>query len=213
MTIVDLTAGYGATTVLDAVTLTVPTGTVCCLTGENGSGKSTLLRCVTGLVMPIAGRVHVFGGPPDRSARFWRRVAATVENPSWYAGLTIREHVDLVRLSHGVDPYDGVVDDLFEELGLTGLADRTPVMLSSGQRQRFLLCAVLGRPSDLLVLDEPEQRLDAEARTVVARHLVRYAAAGGTVLMASHDPTFVAATGAQVRQLDPTPVAVPVDPA
>ncbi|MEV0153952.1 ABC transporter ATP-binding protein [Micromonospora sp. NPDC050686] len=207
-----LRLSFGARTVLHDVDLTVATGGALCLTGENGVGKTSLLRCVTGLVEPDAGTVRVFGTPPDATAAFWRRVATTVEQPSWYAGLTVREHVELVRLAVGADPGDGRIDELFATLGLRPLADATPDTLSSGERQRLLLAAVLARPSDLLVLDEPEQRLDAAVRRVVAGQLREHVAAGGTLLMASHDPSFVAAVGCPVRALDPAPAADPVAP-
>jgi ABC-type multidrug transport system ATPase subunit len=197
-----LTVSYGSTVVLAGVGATLERGAVLSLVGENGAGKSTLLRCVTGLQEPEIGHIRVFGEPPDRGAGFWRRVATTVDNPSWYHGLTVREHVELIRMANGADPADGTIDSVFELLGLTGLADATPVTLSSGQRQRFLLSAVLARPSELLVLDEPEQRLDTTIRTVVAAHLRSYAESGGSVLMASHDPAFVASVGGDVLTLD-----------
>jgi ABC-2 type transport system ATP-binding protein len=201
ITIAGLSVRYGTTTVLDRFDLTVAAGAVVCLVGENGVGKSTLLRCVTGLQEPDEGTVRVFGAAPDGSAAYWRRVAATVEEPSWYAGLTVREHLELVRLATGADPADGRIDLLLTEFGLTGVGDSTPDTLSSGQRQRFLLGAVLARPSRLLVLDEPEQRLDTTVKRVVAGQLHGYVEAGGTVLLASHDPAFVAELGGEVRLL------------
>ena len=197
----ELSVSYGSTLVLDRFDLDVTAGSVVCLVGENGVGKSTLLRCVTGLQEPDDGTVRVFGEQPDGTAVYWRRVATTVESPSWYAGLTVQEHVELVRLANGADPADGRIGTLFEELGLTAVRDSTPDTLSSGQRQRFLLSAVLARPSRLLVLDEPEQRLDTSIKRVVARQLREYAAGGGTVLLASHDPAFVSELGGTVRIL------------
>ncbi|RKN51349.1 ABC transporter ATP-binding protein [Micromonospora endolithica] len=196
-----LGVSFGSVAVLVDVDLDLPPGAALCLTGANGAGKSTLLRCVTGLLTPQAGTVSVFGATPDGSATFWRRVATTVEQPTWYLGLTVREHVELVRLAGGGDPADGHVDELFAVLGLAALADATPDVLSSGQRQRMLLAAVLARPSDLLVLDEPEQRLDTEIRPVVAGLLRDHLAGGGSLLLASHDPSFVAALGCPTLRL------------
>ncbi|MEV6812169.1 ATP-binding cassette domain-containing protein [Micromonospora sp. NPDC051296] len=199
---------YGSVTVVRDVGFDLPAGGALCLVGENGAGKSTVLRCVTGLVEPSTGSVRVFGASPDGTAVFWRRVAATVEQPSWYAGLTVREHVELVRLAGGGDPADGRVDELLTVLGLSDLGDGTPDRLSSGERQRLLLAAALARPVDLLVLDEPEQRLDAAIRPVVAGLLGDHLAGGGSLLMASHDPVFVAAFDCPVLRLHsdaPTP--------
>ncbi|MFC0508269.1 ABC transporter ATP-binding protein [Micromonospora costi] len=194
--VTGLTVTYGSTTVLDGVGLRVPVGAVVALTGENGVGKSTLLRCVTGLQAPSGGVVTVFGAAPDQGAGFWRQVATTVESPTWYHGLTVREHLELVRVANGGDPADGRVDEVSGLLGITGLADSLPITLSSGQRQRFLLAATFVRPSRLLVLDEPEQRLDVGAKRALAGHLRDYLATGGTLLMASHDEQFWRDVGA-----------------
>ncbi|WBB70718.1 ABC transporter ATP-binding protein [Micromonospora sp. WMMD812] len=194
--VTDLTVTYGSTTVLDGVDLRVPTGTALALTGENGVGKSTLLRCVTGLQEPSGGEVVVLGGTPGRGVAFWRQVATTVESPTWYHGLTVREHLDLVRVANGGDPADGRIDEVSTLLGIDALADSLPITLSSGQRQRFLLAATFVRPSRLLVLDEPEQRLDTTVKRALADHLRAYVTAGGTLLMASHDEQFWRDAGA-----------------
>lgn len=192
----QVTVRYGSTLVLDRIDLQVPEGSAVALVGENGVGKSTLLRCVTGLQEPSDGDISVFTAVPGRGADFWRQVATTVESPSWYQGLTVREHLDLVRVVNGGDPDDGHIAELCVTLGLAGLSDSLPSTLSSGQRQRFLLAATLVRPSRLLVLDEPEQRLDTRIKGAVAAHLRAYVAAGGTLVMASHDDGFRVGVGA-----------------
>ncbi len=186
-----LTIAYGPTVVLDGIRLQVSQGTAVALVGDNGAGKSTLLRCVAGLQAPDDGHVRVFGHTPGDSVDFWTYVAATVESPSWYHGLTVREHLELVRVANGENAGDGVIDDVCGALGLDGLDGSLPGTLSSGQRQRFLLAATLVRPSRLLLLDEPEQRLDTAAKRAVAARLRAYVAAQGTVLMASHDEEFL----------------------
>jgi ABC-type multidrug transport system ATPase subunit len=190
----DLTVSYGSTPVLVDVQLTVPVGAGVCVTGENGIGKSTLLRCVASLQRPDAGEIEIFGGPPGSTPEFWRAVVTTVEPPTWYPGLTAREHAELVCRAHGLDPAAGV-DSTLERFGIAGHADAQPPSLSSGQKQRLTLALTLLRPSRLLILDEPEQRLDPEGRTMVAGLLRDYLAGGGTVLMASHDDAFAAAAG------------------
>jgi len=194
----DLSVSYGATAVLVGVDLTVSVGAGVCLTGENGIGKSTLLRCVTSLQRPDAGVIEVFGGPPGSTPEFWRAVATTVEPPTWYAGLTTREHAELVCRAHGFSPREAGIDEALERFGLGSHADALPPSLSSGQKQRLTLALTLLRPSRLLILDEPEQRLDAEGRASVAAMLSAYRKDGGTVLMASHDEVFAAAAGTSV---------------
>ncbi len=187
---------------LVGVTLTVAAGQGVCVTGENGIGKSTLLRCVSGLQQPDEGSIHVFGGDPGATPEFWRAVVTTVEPPTWYPGLTAREHAELVVRAHGMDPDDAGVDEALERFGLAGHTDAIPPSLSSGQKQRLVLAIALLRPSSLLILDEPEQRLDREGRADVASLLADYVAGGGSLLMASHDDTFAAASGAEITTME-----------
>lgn len=197
-----LYVSYGSTPVLVDVAVTVPLGAGVCVTGENGIGKSTLLRCVSSLQRPDAGRIRVFGNKPGSTPEFWRAVVTTVEPPTWYPGLTVREHAELVCRAHGQDPDEAGVDEALERFGLSGHADAIPPSMSSGQKQRLTLALVLLRPSSLLILDEPEQRLDHQGRAAVADMLAAYLGGGGTMLMASHDDVFAAASGAEVIPME-----------
>ncbi|MEU8658326.1 ABC transporter ATP-binding protein [Actinoplanes philippinensis] len=197
-----LHVSYGSTPVLVDVGLTVPAGAGVCVTGENGIGKSTLLRCVSSLQQPGAGSVRVFGAVPGDSPGFWRAVATTVEPPTWYPGLTTREHAELVCRAHGQDPDSSGIDEALDRFGLAGHADAIPPSLSSGQKQRLTLALVLLRPSSLLILDEPEQRLDPEGRAMVAGMLADYLATGGSLLLASHDDKFAVASGTELVSME-----------
>ncbi len=194
---------YGDVVVIDDVDLTVTAGEVVALTGINGVGKSTLLSCLAGFRPPAQGTVSVLGGPPRDDASFWRAVAIVADQPTWYPGLTVRELLGLVQMAH--EPLHGwspPVEELIEIFGLTTRADASPLSLSSGQRQRLSLAAALARPSQLLLLDEPEQSLDAAFRRELATILgEEYAANGGTVVMATHDHEFAVTAGARVIQL------------
>ena len=197
-----LHAGYGAAPVLVDVALTVPAGEGVCVVGENGIGKSTLLRCVSGLQQPDEGTIRVFGGDPGATPEFWRAVVTTVEPPTWYPGLTAREHAELVCRAHGQDPDEAGIDEALARFGLAGHADVIPPSLSSGQKQRLTLAIALLRPSSLMILDEPEHRLDPEGRADVAALLTDYLAGGGSLLMASHDDAFAAASGAAITTME-----------
>jgi ABC-2 type transport system ATP-binding protein len=200
--VADLHVSYGSTPVLVGVHLIVPAGEGVCVTGENGIGKSTLLRCVSSLQQPDSGEIRVFGEPPGASPAFWRAVVTTVEPPTWYPGLTVREHAELICRAHGQDPESAGIDEALERFGLAGHADAIPPSLSSGQKQRLTLAVTLLRPSSLLILDEPEQRLDREGRATVAGLITDYLAGGGSLLMASHDEAFSAASGARVTTME-----------
>ncbi|HEY3880265.1 MAG TPA: ABC transporter ATP-binding protein [Trebonia sp.] len=198
-----LRMAYGSVVVLDGIDLSVAAGEIVAVTGVNGAGKSTLLSCLAGFRSPAAGAVSVLGGPPRDTAEFWRSVAVVTEQPTWYPGLTVRELLELVRMTH--QPLHGwclPADELVELFGLSARADASPLSLSSGQRQRLSLAAALARPSRLLLLDEPEQSLDVGFRGDLAVLLRdEYAASGGTVVMATHDYDFATTAGARVVEL------------
>ena len=194
---------YGDVVVLDDVDLTVADGEIVALTGVNGVGKSTLLSCIVGFRRPAEGTVAVLGGPPRDDATFWRSVAIVADQPTWYPGLTVRELLELVRMTHR--PVRGwclPAAELIEVFGLSARADASPLSLSSGQRQRLSLASALARPSRLLLLDEPEQSLDAGFRLELATLLrEQYTANDGTVVMATHDHEFAVTAGARIVPL------------
>jgi ABC-2 type transport system ATP-binding protein len=207
-----LLAGYGLP-VCPPVDLVVRPGEVVAVIGANGSGKSTLLRTVTGQLEPLGGQAELLGAAVDeRSVEVRAGVARDLGDDAFFPALTVREHLLLTCYGHGVPEPDEVVDELLEEFGLLERAEALPTALSSGQRRRLLLAAVFARPRSLLVLDEPEQRLDAGMRDHLTRRLLEEREAGGAVLLATHDPAVVSGAATSVVLLTETKVRT-VDPA
>lgn len=199
---VDLLVGYGGEPVCAPVSFTLPPGRALALVGLNGSGKSTVLRAVLGLLEPVGGRVEVLGRPVDeREVGFRTRVSSVLDDDAYFPALTVAEHLYLTARGHGVQGADAVVDELLEEFGLTEHASALPVALSSGQRRRLLLAAGLVRPRSLLVLDEPEQRLDVEGVAWLGKRLAVEKQNGLAILMASHEPALVEALNARVVEV------------
>ncbi|UNX53856.1 ABC transporter ATP-binding protein [Georgenia sp. TF02-10] len=194
------------------VTFTLAAGELLAVVGANGTGKSTLLRTVVGQLEPLAGTVTVPGGDP-RSRDFRASVAADLGDDAFFPALTAVEHLLLTCYGHGVPAPREVVDQLVEEFGLTTRADALPAALSSGQRRRLLLAAAFARPRSLLVLDEPEQRLDPGMRADLVERLRAEREAGGAALVATHDPAVVrgAATAVLVLGEDRAALAAPAD--
>ena len=112
------------------------------------------------------------------------------------AQLTDASHRELV------DMWPSAIEELraldaLDALEIAHIGDRMPGTLSSGQTQRVRLAQALVRPWDLLLLDEPEQRLDVDGRAWLGRFLRECADDGGGILMASHDATLLDASGAR----------------
>jgi ABC-2 type transport system ATP-binding protein len=190
----DLLVGYGGAPVCAPVTFTLAPGKVVALVGANGSGKSTVLRAVIGLLEPSGGTLQVFGAPVDeREVSFRTKVASVLDDDAYFPALTVSEHLYLTARGHGVHGAQELVAELLAEFGLSDHARSLPVALSSGQRRRLLLAAGFVRPRSLLVLDEPEQRLDRAMRDRLAARIVAEKQAGGAVLLATHDPDLLRA--------------------
>ncbi|NYJ08346.1 ABC transporter ATP-binding protein [Petropleomorpha daqingensis] len=207
-----LLVGYGGTPVCAAVDLTLGAGRALAVVGPNGAGKSTLLRTLAGLLPPLAGEVAFEGRPVDeREAGFRRDVVAVLDDDAFFAALTGREHLLLTARGHGVAEPDDVVTGEVTAFGLADRIDALPSALSSGQRRRLALAAAFVRPARLLLLDEPERRLDTGMRTRLGARLAARRDAGAAVLFASHDPALVDALADEVlvvgedacRLLDP----------
>jgi ABC-type multidrug transport system ATPase subunit len=210
----DLSVGYGGEPVCAPVTLSVRAGSAVALVGPNGAGKSTVLQTMVGLLPPLAGRVAFVGRPVDeRDADFRRAVAGVLDDDAFFPSLTGEEHLLLTARAHGVADAEQVVAAQLAGFGLTERAGALPSALSSGQRRRLALAGALVRPARLLVLDEPERRLDSAMRRVLADRLAALVAAGGTVLFASHDPSFLATLADRVLLIgdDDCPVVAPED--
>jgi len=195
------------TKVLDVATLLPPTdlvaepGSCVVVRGPNGSGKTTLLRLAAGLLAPTAGTLTIDGDPADERRRSTREnVAALIGPPAAYRDLTLADHLTLVDATWGREAATCAqrVRHELETFGLGELGERFPHELSSGQGQLFRLALTWFRPARLLILDEPEQRLDSERRVMVGELVRARTDAGTTVLMACHDPVLTASVADEV---------------
>lgn len=166
-------------------------GEILALTGANGSGKTTLLRVLAGLTDPTAGTVLIAGRrPDDRDRTFRAALAALIGPPQTARDLTIVEHLQFIAATWGTGAKAARVqaEELLDELQIGTLGHRFPHELSSGQSQLVALALTLARPSEVLLLDEPEQRLDADRLGLVIDAVRARAEAGSAVILASHSP-------------------------
>lgn len=187
-----ITRRFGERTILDGVDLDVDAGEAVGVVGPNGSGKSTLLRCVVGSDQADDGSATLAGRElEERNPDVRRDLAVVMDDIDFFPDLSVVEHLDLVARAHAQPDAEETVNDVLAEVGLMEVSGQLPSTLSSGQRRRLALASAFVRPRRLLVLDEPEARLDVEGVQWLGTRLLAEKAAGHAVLLVSHDPTLV----------------------
>ncbi|MEV0171955.1 alpha/beta fold hydrolase [Streptomyces sp. NPDC050803] len=164
----------------------VDKGQVLGLLGPNGAGKTTTLRMLMGLIKPDEGEIRVFGRAIRPGAPVLSRVGAFVEGAGFLPHLSGRENLDLYWQATGRPAKDAHLDEALEIAGLGDALARAVRTYSQGMRQRLAIAqAMLGLP-DLLILDEPTNGLDPPQIREMREVMIRYAAAGRTVIVSSH---------------------------
>lgn len=187
----------GEVTMLPTTSLTVKSGENIAILGENGAGKTTFLRVLSGNLQPSTGAVTMDGQLIDEREQSTRRVIAPLIGPvAGYRDLSVADHLILIDQTWGGDR-DGAgerIAEVLNRLDILRFGNRFLAELSSGQRQLVELAMVLLRPSALLVLDEPEQRLDEGRRALLGEVLRERVAAGGSVVWVCHDKELARST-------------------
>jgi ABC-type multidrug transport system ATPase subunit len=165
----DLGRDYGERAALGAVSLELEPGQTLAVLGPNGSGKTTLLRILAGLLRPSRGSATVLGcSLPDEVWRLRGRVGYLAHEPLLYRDLSSRENLRLAARLHGVEHADERIEALLDAVGMAGRGDDRVAELSAGMAQRIAACRAVLHEPELLLLDEPDAHLDAEARDLVA---------------------------------------------
>ncbi|MBP7242843.1 ABC transporter ATP-binding protein [Amaricoccus sp.] len=180
-----VTKRYGQIVAVRDLDLTLREGEVVALVGHNGAGKTTQIKMMLGLARPTSGTVRLFGADPAGDG-FANRAAVGYlpESVSFHLALTGRETLAFYARLKGFDARS--LDPAFAAVGLEGAADRPVGGYSKGMRQRLGLAqALLGAPR-VLILDEPTSGLDPALRRDFYSIVAARAAAGATVLLASH---------------------------
>ncbi|WP_077613076.1 ABC transporter ATP-binding protein [Clostridium sp. Marseille-P2415] len=155
----QLTKKYKDFTSVSDVSLHIRKGSIYGFLGPNGAGKSTTMKMLLGLTAPTKGSFTIDGKhfPQDRLA-ILKEIGSFIESPSFYANLTGRENLDIIRRILGLP--EETVEDALEMVGLTEFGGRLAKKYSLGMKQRLGLAgALLGRPP-ILILDEPTNGLD-----------------------------------------------------
>jgi osmoprotectant transport system ATP-binding protein len=189
-----LTKQYGATTVVDRVSISIATGSITVIVGTSGSGKSTLLRMINRLVEPTSGRVVIDGSDtttePPHLLR--RRIGYAIQGHGLFPHRTVAENIATVPRLLGWDAprIQARVDDLLRvfQLDPGEFAGKFPHQLSGGQQQRVGVARALAAEPTVLLMDEPFGALDPIIRAKAQDDLVdiqrRF---GTTIVLVTHD--------------------------
>lgn len=155
----QLTKKYKNFISVNNVSLHIRKGSIYGFLGPNGAGKSTTMKMLLGLTAPTNGSFAIDGRHfPDDRMEILKEIGSFIESPSFYANLTGRENLDVIRRILGLPKSS--VEDALELVGLTEFGDRLAKKYSLGMKQRLGLAgALLGRPP-ILILDEPTNGLD-----------------------------------------------------
>lgn len=191
----NLSAGYGNRTVLDALSLTLPSGKITALLGPNGSGKSTLLNCISRQITPKTGAVLLDNQPITAlsSRQLARHLSLLPQHHLIPEGIRVQELV-----AYGRNPWlslwgrlsaadNAHVNAALEKTQMCHLAQHRLTELSGGQRQRAFIAMVLAQDTPIVLLDEPTTYMDINRQVELMKLMGELKAQGKTVITVLHD--------------------------
>ncbi|WP_297603803.1 ABC transporter ATP-binding protein [Microcella sp.] len=190
----SLRKSFAGSVAVDDVDLTVRRGSVFGFVGPNGAGKTTTLSMITGLLRPDAGSVVVGDADVWRNPVEAKRIIGVLpDRMRLFDRLTGAQMLYYCAVLHGLDRDTARrrTDDLAVALGLDGSLDRPVRDYSIGMVKKISLAAAMIHSPRLLVLDEPFESVDPVSTALAVEVLKRFAAAGGTVVLSSHNMALV----------------------
>ena len=208
----ELSKTFSGQKVLNNLSLEIQKGEVVALIGSSGAGKSTFLRSLNYLEAPDSGRIKIYDFEvdfehitQDQILTLRRKLAMVFQQFNLFGRKTALENV-----KEGLIVVKGLSDQeatkiAREELAKVGLSDRDnhyPRHLSGGQKQRVALARALAMKPEVLLLDEPTSALDPELVGEVEKSIANAAKSGQTMVLVSHDMSFVAQVADKVLFLD-----------
>jgi len=165
---------YGATPVIDNLSLDAPAGEMTALLGDSGCGKTTILKLIAGLLSPAAGTIAIDGRSANSVPAEKRRAGVVFQKALLFPYLSVAENVGFSLKMRGASRSEirNRVEEALAMVRLDGYGSRRPSQLSGGQEHRVALARALVSDPRILLLDEPFASLDENLRAEI-RSLVR----------------------------------------
>jgi len=181
----ELSKSYATQDVLRGVSLHVERGEIFGFVGPNGAGKTTFLKCLLGIAQPKSGNIQMGGIDARRNPLAARKLCGYAPSETaMYDSLSVWSMVRFALAAHKQADYARAK----QLLDLYQLPHKVKVRaLSHGMKRKLLLTQAIASGAPILLLDEPMEGLDPEARRLLERQLQKEAAAGRTVFFSSHD--------------------------
>ena len=184
-----LTKQYGEFTALDSLSLTVERGTILGLIGPNGAGKTTTIKILVGLARPTSGTARIAGVDCVREARKIKHLVGYLPDRfGSYDNMRVQEYLDFFGAAFAIPRRKRAarIDEVLRTTGTDWMRDRYVETLSHGMQQRVGIARTLLHDPEVLILDEPANGLDPQARVEMRELLLQLAAMGKTLIVTSH---------------------------
>jgi ABC-2 type transport system ATP-binding protein len=185
----NLTKKYGEFTALDNLSITVNRGQILGFIGHNGAGKTTAIRILVGLARPTSGRATITGVDCLHDSRKIKKLVGYMPDSfGSYENMRVREYLDFFGAAFGIRRKERRtrIDEVLELTSSGWMQDRYVEALSHGMQQRIGIARTLLHDPEVLILDEPANGLDPEARLEMRSLLLRLASLGKTLIVTSH---------------------------
>ncbi len=179
---------------LKSINLSLPKGKKIALLGGNGAGKSTLMLLLNGILKPTSGFLKYENSTYKYNKKGLRALRSKVgllfpESDNQLIAPTVYEEISfgLLNLYTDNELVKIKTDAIINEFSLQEFVNRPPHQLSSGQKKRICLAAILAMEPEFVVCDEPASNLDPNYSDIIFTHLDHLKAKGKTILIATHD--------------------------
>ena len=185
----QLTKKYGEFTALDQLTLTLERGHILGFIGPNGAGKTTAIKILVGQARPTSGTASIAGADCVRESKKVKRLVGYMPDTfGSYDNMRVREYLDFFGAAYAIPRTQRMkrIDEVMEITGSTYMKDRFVEGLSHGMKQRVAIARTLLHDPPVLVLDEPANGLDPQARIDMRLILLRLSEMGKTLIVTSH---------------------------